>query len=421
MELPKYSESSEVLPAYAATLEYYGVCLIKTEFISPYHTNGSRGWKPVFLELNTTQLNIYELSDKKLSLAISTLFTEVNYIKEAPVLDTDDGTATFDSSRDPGCRGRSSSFASYDDESIDEIVEHKLFNLKQNFKKLKHDKSLSHLPKYYLVICDNKLLFEPNTLSNFQYKGKLIGCYTLTNMKVGLATSLNDYDGKHYNMVNVVKYTNVLRLRIEYKQILLQFWSFSAMVSWYRNLIMGKDLAVPLESRSLTKFKTIPSSIAYSNLPMLNNYNNYIYCQDSSAEKSDSEDESIFSRRGSVSTAGSCDSLSNDRSIEIQGLKLYLNDNEYTIIEKNYLLKCIPKLNSFDGWCGKYLTISNFPEFMQQECTAFDDIILEPTTLPRLILNYDKAKRHKSSLNSSCRTFVIHQDGLISVGSKNVK
>jgi hypothetical protein len=392
--------------------------LIKTEFISPYHTNGSRGWKPVFVELNTTQLNIYELSDKKMSLIISTLFTEVNYIKEAPVVETGYRTTTFDSSSEQGSRSRSSSFVSYDDDnSIDEMVEHKLFNWKQNLKKMKHDKSLSHLPKYYLETRDNKLLFEPSIKNDFQYKGKLIGCYTLANMKVGLAASLNDYDGKHYNMINVVKYTNVLRLRIEYKQILLQFWSFSAMMSWYRNLVMGKDLAVPLESRSLTKFKTIPSSNTYSNLPILNNY---MYCHDSSAEKSDSEVESVFSRRGSVSTAGSCDSLCNERTIEIQGLKLYLNDNEYTIVEKNYLLKCIPKLNSFDGWCGKQLTISNFPEFMQQECTAFDDIILEPSTLPRLILSYDRAKRHKSSITPSCRTFVIHQDGLISVGSTKV-
>ena len=80
---PEYSQSHEDLPEYTSSLNYYGLSLIKTEFITPYHNSGNRSWKPVLLELNSTQLKIYNLSiDKKLQDLLICLYFELNCLDQ---------------------------------------------------------------------------------------------------------------------------------------------------------------------------------------------------------------------------------------------------------------------------------------------------------------------------------------------------
>ena len=81
---PEYSQSHEDLPEYTSSLNYYGLSLIKTEFITPYQYNsGNRSWKPVLLELNSTQLKIYNLSiDKKLQDLLICLYFELNCLDQ---------------------------------------------------------------------------------------------------------------------------------------------------------------------------------------------------------------------------------------------------------------------------------------------------------------------------------------------------
>lgn len=413
--LPGYSKPTDTLPSYSATLPYNGVCLMKTEFISPYHSNPSRNWQPVYLELNSTQLRIYKINDKSILKIIKLLYFENNGLTKLMN------------------QVNSNQVKSDSDENEDVYQESiKSFNFKAKFQ-FNNDRKLQKLlSKHYNSFKSNQMLFEPtnNLQENFKYKGELLHCYTLNNMSIGEAPSLNHLisaiykeDHSHYNIVNLVKYKNVLRVRIEMNQILLQFWSFNSMIHWYRNLLMGKDLSVPLETRNLSKLKSIPSRYsrrnnellaataaaclfnlnANANLMQQQNISNLINLSNSNHEK-DSDSDSVFTRRQSVSTyASTIEDLS---EISIMGYKFYSRENLLTTVEKQYISNCIPDLNSFDSWCGKVLTISNYEKFVTNKDPT-NDIFINYNSLPKLIMNYKQKQDSKC-----CHQFLIHQSGL---------
>ena len=303
--LPAYSAPLDQLPQYEPSINFQGMALIKTEFITPYQANtGTRAWKPVILQMNSTQLQIYNINvDKKLQDIIVNLYFELNSLNQLTIdlnaeYKKNNNGVDFDFHRN-----------SADAEYLDDLFsgdaygsggpvdgcksifnESKFSKLCNKIKTQKTQKTMAHIKDYYHILKDNQLLFEPSlnagttatataTAKNFdKYKGQLLHCYSLANLHVGEAPSLNqlisamykeDQSSSPSNNSSLVKYKNTLRLRIEYKQILLQFWSFHAMVSWFRSLMIGKDLSQPLESRTVTKLKSIPSRFSSRNNALL--------------------------------------------------------------------------------------------------------------------------------------------------------
>ncbi|KAG7664533.1 uncharacterized protein J8A68_001943 [[Candida] subhashii] len=462
--LPEYSEPNDSLPGYSPGLNYYGLALTKTEFLTPYHSNtGSRAWKPVLLHLNSTQLNIYDLNvEKKLSNLIVCLYSHLNSLDELvmEMNQTYKKNTSFDTesttSDDLNDIIAGDAYGGNSERSI--IHSSKLSKLKLKLKHQRNQKTLSLIKNYYDLLKDNKFLFEPSEsqegYNNIkQYQGQLINSYSLAHLQLGEAPSLNQVISAMYKEENIytqqnnstlVKYKNVLRLRIEYKQILLQFWSFPAMNNWYRNLVIGRDLSFPLEMRNISRLKSIPSrnsrranallmataaAADYGHISGLGEdaiplgvfrSGNFISKEDREDAVVDDGEESVasispslFDRRGSVVTTDSNSSVASDfQSTTIFGFKFYSTESTYTTLEKQYISNCIPDLNSFDKWCGKLITISNVDHFVRD--TNNPEIYISSATITGLVCSLDR-NAHKMKNQGNTKTFLIHERGLFSI------
>lgn len=470
--LPGYAASDERLPRYRPSLEYFGLSLIKTEFSSPYHyNNGNRSWRPVVLEINSTQLNIYELKvDKKVQELILALYNDANQLNDVMQII------------------QNKKISAYDVDKLDDIwndaYEGELHDLKQStssrwknlWHKTKYDKVLTKsISQYYDLIRDNRILFEPTQskdeyhMFRAKFQGNRIASYTLSDISVGEAPSLNHMlssiykeDKSHINKHNIstlVKYKNTLRIRIELKQMLFQFWSFYGMVHWFRNLTVGKDLSSPLESRLLTKLKSIPSRNSRNNnllaateaaatLGMASDDDVDITCINdpfsSDPPKQMIQNMCCCNTLGNASTQSMCSNdseslFSNERresvvstatdisSRGISSCKYNKQVNKYnllsydmvfaTTVEKQYISNCIPDLNSFDKWCDSDVTVSNYSRFLTSEqlSASAADCFISSSTLDKASWGISKMLKKQHSQSNSCKKFVIHLKGLVSV------
>lgn len=468
---PEYSQSHEDLPEYTSSLNYYGLSLIKTEFITPYQYNsGNRSWKPVLLELNSTQLKIYNLNiDKKLQDLLICLYFELNCLDQL----TKDINSHYKKSKgfdfselssndadDVGDLFSGDAYGGTDSSKLS-LNDSKFGKLKNKLRNQKSNKTLQSIKAHYDELKDNKFFFEPTSSTKEynqfakKYRGNLLHCYSLANLQIGEAPSLNQiisaiYKEEHNGNTNnssLVKYKNTLRLRIEYKQILLQFWSFYGMISWFRNFTIGRDLSVPVEARHVSKLKSIPSRNTSRNNALLAataaaaNYgrnrantpvdgveedismfrSNYLTIKDEDNTHSDtsSENSSVFDneRRGSiVSTTTSIEPVD---YVTINNYKFYSQEYTFTTVEKQYISNCIPDLNSFDKWNGKLITVSNVDHFIRDKRSFEDkdDVFISYAALGNLVQSYDK-KSHNDSSMLTTQTFIIHQKGLVGLGTQ---
>lgn len=470
-DLPRYSASKEPLPAYGASLEYFGLSLMKTEFSSPYHYNsGNRTWKPVLLEINSTQLNIYDLKiDKKAQELIVALYNDANQLNDLMQIIQDEKT------NDENTENLDELWDDAYDGEVDNLKLSTSSKWKSLWHKSKYDKVLNKsMLQYFDLIKDNKMLFEPtNSVKEYRvfcksYRGSQIASYTLNNMILGEAPSLNHFlssmykdDKSHINKQTIstlVKYKNTLRIRVELKQLLLQFWSFYGMVHWFRNLTIGKDLSAPLEFRSITKLKSIPSrnsrnnnllaateaaamhgmaseentDVAFFNNPFDSNASKEAKpnccCNNPASPSLQSQcsisQESIFSneRRESVVSTTTDISVPLARTCRYSKLvnkySLISYDKVFaTTVEKQYISNCIPDLNSFDAWCGLDVTLSNYSRYLSHEQlnSPCKDTFISSASLDGPSWSLTKMLKKHHSQTNSCRNFVIHKQGLVSI------
>lgn len=468
-ELPIYMAPDEPLPQYEPSLEYFGLSLIKTEFSSPYHyNNGNRSWKPVLLEINSTQLNIFDLKvEKKVLELIVALYNDANQLNDVMQM-VQKEKMNNDSNDDV-------------DEMWNDAYEGEVDDLKQStsskwkslWHKSKYNKVLNKsISQYYDFIKENRMLFEPTksateySIFKTKFQGNQIASYTLNNMYVGEAPSLNHLmssmykeDKSHINKHNIstlVKYKNTLRVRIELKQILLQFWSFYGMVHWFRALSIAKDLSSPLEDRCVTKLKSIPSrnsrnnnllaateaaamlgmssedhDLSYFNDPFNSHSPKHIILENN--DRDNHADVSIMSlgsntpysvfsdeRRESVgSTSTDISTIPNSRyNKNVNKFTLVSYDKVFaTTVEKQYISSCIPDLNSFDKWCGLDVTVSNYKQLLSpdQKDASSKDIFISSSALDNASWSISKVLKKQSQLSKCSKNFVIEQKGLVSL------
>ncbi|EMG49522.1 hypothetical protein SBY92_001299 [Candida maltosa Xu316] len=464
---PTYTTSSEAVPDYTPSLNYYSISLIKTEFLTPYHYNGgNRSWKPVLLELNSTQLKIYNLNvDKKFNELLTCLYFELNSLNQL--------TKDLNSHYKKNNGIDFSEFINGNDDDVSDLFAGDAYGgmdstklvlsdsgfgkLRNKLKNQKANKTLQSIKLHYDELKDNKFLFEPTACpSEYQdfakkHRGSLLHCYSLSHLQVGEAPSLNQlisamYKEEHIGNTNnssLVKYKNTLRLRIEYKQILLQFWSFHGMINWFRNLTIGRDLSTPVELRQVTQLKSIPSRNTSRNNALLAataaaaNYgrrrhstsvdvdqNNQMFNSsqmlvfkehDSDSEDALSQNSSVFEQeaRRRESITSTTTSIEPANYVIINDFKFFSQDNIYNTVEKQYISNCIPDLNSFDKWNGKLMTISDLDYFVGQKrrFDGNDDIFISNGALNDLVMAY--GKKHVENADLATKTFVIHQSGLV--------
>ncbi|KAL6451670.1 hypothetical protein SBY92_002976 [Candida maltosa Xu316] len=178
-------------PAYKPAIYKIGVVARKVEWINNQELSPNRSWKYYIIELNSTQLNFYQIPSRYETQVVN--YRPKLLQRELPVKHLD------------------SIFTSEDDFGFYNMVKGFGLLTNNNRKKVK-------------------------TLS---------GSYSLQNAKIGLAT---DYK----------KRPNVLRLRIEDEQLLLNFSTIQEVINWNLSINVGKDVAIDITDRELPRYRTVP-------------------------------------------------------------------------------------------------------------------------------------------------------------------
>lgn len=206
---------NEVIPAYTPAAYKITVACRKSEWLSPYEASLNRSWKNIVVELNSTQLNMYQIPT----------MLESSFLNFQRDEDTDEFLDTI--------------HVMNDDNLMSSVTT---------------DRDIK-----FRNLCDAICYFEPDTpehrsdrpkfLSNKNAKspsqGKLIRSYSLQYAKIGLAT---DYTKK----------SNVLRLRLENEQFLLEFSSAKELIEWNLGLSIGRDVSPDIQQREDPRYRTVP-------------------------------------------------------------------------------------------------------------------------------------------------------------------
>lgn len=410
---------------------------MKTEFHTPYHSNnGKRKWKPVLLELNSTQLIVHELkADKKLHRLILALYHDRNYLEEQMnaiinrkgvsvdfVEDLFSGDAYGGTGNGNDDIGRTTSFKSkYQHSKLNASILHDFDNNFDTFK-------------------DNKMLFEPSNsledLARFAaiHKGDRLHVFTMQNLTVGEAPSIDAYSKNATNLESfytLVKYRNTLRARVEFK-LLLQFWSFHGMAEWYRHFSIAHDLSTSIDERKVSKIRSIPTRFrrweddAVAESHTLNA--GVGIAAGTESKDSESLTESIFDRsRSSSMLSSSSMSLTTPTASQRGGKpsksgRLVSMEDFYSPMERSYISNCIIALNTFDKWVGLPITISNYQKYLTPEqineiaknkFTKKDaGIFIVPSKLDENSL-WSFKKKSPEVWTGECRQFIVHQHGLV--------
>ena len=214
---PINAVEDNILPPYTPSVYKIGVVCRKIEWLSPYEPSPTRSWKNVIIELNSTQLNFYAIPGPVENHVLS--FKPSVTPRERMFNDTEEEEMTCINS------GLTSS---------------------ADLQFFKYTQRLGLL---------NSLDDEsPNTSSSgfssltgkSRSKNKrLLRSYSLQHARLGLAT---DYKKK----------PNVLRVRIESEQILLNFSTTQDLIDWHAAFCSGRDVSLDILQRELPRERTLP-------------------------------------------------------------------------------------------------------------------------------------------------------------------
>lgn len=208
----------ETLPGYSSTVYKLSVFQRKLEWTSPYEMAQARHWTCCIVELNNTQLNIYNcplsLDDPLMQrIKVQSSYSAQNshsLLHPYHFQQLSKGNATI------------SAFGDDEPRPYSEAQYISSYTTKTDLQALKTFKSLH-------------LLDSAN----------IVRSYSLQYGKVGLAI---DYKKRHF----------VLRLRLECEQFMLEFPCSEAIVEWYNAITLGIDNALELSRRELPKFRSVP-------------------------------------------------------------------------------------------------------------------------------------------------------------------
>lgn len=196
---PRPEEGREALPSYSHSVYCEALMCRKLELNTPYMSAIQRSWHLVYVQLNNTQLNVYDITPASSSSSAASKVLKKK-LRQSSLPTTTDPSAC-NTNADQNC----------------------ITTPRANPHNL------------------------PGTLvENATYRvGKLLRSYTLQFAEVGLPIDYN-------------KRANVLRIRAEAEQFLLQTASQEQHIAWTNNVQMGIDIALPLEERELPKYRMIP-------------------------------------------------------------------------------------------------------------------------------------------------------------------
>lgn len=212
---------NEVLPSYTPAVYKVGVVCRKLEWLSPYEPSPSRAWKPLVMELNSTQLNFYQVPSNLENTMLGYCHyreSEENNFRGTTKMENEQLQSLF---------------------TTDNDVQFHQFCARMGY--LKNESKEQNDSE------DDYLLTPPQSpkLSKNDKQKQLIRSYSLQHARIGLAS---DY----------LKRPNVLRVRLENEQLLLSFSSTRELVEWNLGLSVGRDVSMDLVDREVPRYRTVP-------------------------------------------------------------------------------------------------------------------------------------------------------------------
>lgn len=209
---------NDELPGYTSSVYKLSVFQRKLEWTSPYEMAQLRHWTCCIVELNNTQLNIYQCP-----LALDDpLMQRVKVQSSYSSQNSHSLLHPYHYQQLSAKHTNISAFSSLESRPYNESQYTSTYTTKTDLQALKTFKGLH-------------LLDSTN----------IIRSYSLQYGKVGLAI---DYKKKHF----------VLRLRLECEQFMLEFPCSEAIIEWYNAITLGIDNALELNRRELPKFRSVP-------------------------------------------------------------------------------------------------------------------------------------------------------------------
>ena len=200
--------ADEPIPEYSPTIYKIGLVSRKSEWISPYEPSTGRSWKNMIIELNSTQLNFYSIPAHMEAHVIQFW----NWSNSSP--DLEGYSPYFEN--EPYPKNDATEFTLRSDLTLDQDLE------------------------FYRFLCRLGI-----TSSASPTNKNLFRTYTLQHSRLGLAT---DYKKK----------PNVMRVRVESEQLLLEFPDTKSLIDWNFALGIGKDVAIDIQDREIPKYRTVP-------------------------------------------------------------------------------------------------------------------------------------------------------------------
>ncbi|CAK7903164.1 hypothetical protein CAAN1_16S00870 [[Candida] anglica] len=220
IETSASSFQSETLPDYTPTIYKIGMVSRKCEWLSPYEPSTTRSWRNMVMELNSTQLNFYSIP--------SNLEAHLSHFRgsgsqgEVPYTDMDNFNSTLT-----------------DNEDIE------FYKMCQRVGIIPSDGTDNASNQSGSNIRRNSSSTSISSRGNIKNNKFLVRTYTLQHARIGLAT---DYK----------KRSNVLRIRVESEQILIDFGVTKTLIDWNLALGIGKDVSLDISERELPRYRTVP-------------------------------------------------------------------------------------------------------------------------------------------------------------------
>ncbi|KAK9377730.1 uncharacterized protein V1513DRAFT_435094 [Lipomyces chichibuensis] len=241
--VPREEEGCEQLPPYSSTLMRAAVLSRKPELISPLEPAPSRSWQTVIVVLNNTQLNIYRapatlhpvslLPIPQVSAAASRVASVLPW-----------RSASF-SAPTSECQLFTSSLPN--NINYDTIDPYRLSPTISATSASSSSASLSPTPTSSMSsTCAPSPASILGMNESVLSSANLIRSYTLQYAQIGLAT---DYKKKQ----------NVIRVRAEGEQFLMLCNDARECIEWTSAMQVACDLALPLDERTIPRYRSIPS------------------------------------------------------------------------------------------------------------------------------------------------------------------
>ncbi|KAK9493480.1 hypothetical protein V1508DRAFT_415628 [Lipomyces doorenjongii] len=241
--VPREEEGCELLPPYSSTLMRAAVLSRKPELISPLEPAPSRSWQTVIVVLNNTQLNIYRAPATLHPVSLLPI-PQVSAAASRVAAVLPWRSASFSAPASEYQLFAASLPNSINCDTIDP------FTLSPTSSANSASSSSASLSPTPTSLMSSACSPSPASILGMDESvvcpANLIRSYTLQYAQIGLAT---DYKKKQ----------NVIRVRAEGEQFLMLCNDARECIEWTSAMQVACDLALPLDERTIPRYRSIPS------------------------------------------------------------------------------------------------------------------------------------------------------------------